>query len=533
MTTSKAIVASDFRLTLADADFFWAGERCANLPVLRWLDGTICEPVLMFFGWLARTKRKKISSMRLVAYDIRQFLAFLANRGSHWTEATDLSLAQWRESHRPAIERRKISKRQVERKLHNVFEFYRLLPRAMRFDESLRPHRVFVGPEKLLAESPFQITSKTMISPRSGEREIWSGSEHIANQGWRRTTPNPMEVEKVLTHLRSRADVISTRRNHLSAGRMHALQAEARWLMARCMAEGGCRALEVADLSIAALLESLRREGILGGRQYEPDALDELGTNSAERSRILAAIDAFEARGRKRFYVRIDGKGGKVRDAPFPAALMRDLLNIGIWTVRIEQVSLLRDRVSSTRPTQLFLSSKTKGPFEPGSIGDMMKRAFNALSIGGSGHRLRAFFATMYANDLLEETLMAHGYRFSQAVENTVLDRLAEALGHSRVTTTIRYYVDMALMKHFRLSNRDQLNAVRKLYMTIGESRQDLTLTQVKLIKNVVSALAAAESGSLLEELLAQALDDPELNPARRAAPANEEKSGPKLKLVK
>jgi hypothetical protein len=85
---------------------------------------------------------------------------------------------------------------------------------------------------------------------------------------------------------------------------------------------------------------------------------------------------------------------------------------------------------------------------KPGTVADLMKDAFNALAIEGSGHRLRAYCCTKTAARLWAECFAINGYRFDQTVENRALDRLAEAMGHSRVTTTVRYYLAMALLEN-------------------------------------------------------------------------------------
>jgi len=533
MTNTRRIQATELRLTFADKDFIWAGESCEGLPILRWLDGSICEPAVMYFGYLARTKRLKISSMKPAAYDLRHFLTYLANAEMPWSDTKDLTLSGWRKLLRGLLALGKISKAQIEKKIHNVFEFYHLLPRAMRFDEALAPTPVFVGPENPLGGTRFPITSKVKISPRSGELKLWVGAEHASGRRLRRPTPNSDDVAKILSHLRSRPDVKGTRRKNKSAQRMLELRAEATWLMGRCMAAAGLRASEVGSLSMVELLHALRREGILTGRQVASDVLDELSGDEPRRAAVLAALEKLQAGGRTRLYVQITGKGDKARHAPFPTGLVRDLLEIGVWTIRREQLQLWSGPHPRNTPLGIFLSPKTRRAYRAGSIADIMKDAFNAVGVGGSGHRLRAHFAISYAQELLEETLLAHGYVFSQAVENTVLDRLAEALGHSNVNTTLKHYVDMALMKHFRLSNTKQLAALRTLFTTVAERRAVLSIQQLKLITDMARAFAVAGEQSILHELIRQAIDNPDLNPAKQPSAEAEATARPPLTVVK
>jgi hypothetical protein len=85
-------------MQFAPIDFMWAGERATGLPIVVERDGTICEPLLRFFGWSHRFKRLAISSMRDEAYILREWKAYLDRRGLRWDRVDDVVLIAWRET---------------------------------------------------------------------------------------------------------------------------------------------------------------------------------------------------------------------------------------------------------------------------------------------------------------------------------------------------------------------------------------------------------------------------------------------------
>lgn len=535
-----AVSPSDFRLTFADSEFRWVGERRPGLPILCWPDGTLCEPAITFFGYSAERGRVRISSMKPQAYAIREWLAFLASKGKRWDEVDDLLLRRWRDSQRDAMEAREISARQVERKLHTVFTFYRLLPEALPFDERGKPRRLLVGRSNPREGVYFPVTSKTGLGPKGERREMWSGAERVGEKRTKRPTPDESQVDKILTWLRAKPDRQISHRTGGDAQRWSVLEADRNWLVGRCMMDGGLRAHEVANLTIDSLAKALRTEGTpiaqgtpsvtRGGRH----SLDTLSGSSEARETLLAALDALEARHRRSLYLEITGKGDKTRMAPFAIDLVRDLLEVGVWTVRHEQIAAWAGRDRKFRsPAQVFLSFKTKRAMTPGAVADLMKDAFNAVGVSGSGQRLRAHYATLMAARLWEEAFALNGFRFDQTVVNLAQERLAEAMGHARVDTTIKHYVEMAVLRHFGVANRTKLEALRGFWDAIVKLQGAVSEEKMRLMLQVMEALAATPDGSKLHQVLAMAVDDPELNPVA-ATPVPKRQAGkrPPLRVL-
>jgi hypothetical protein len=212
-------------------------------------------------------------------------------------------------------------------------------------------------------------------------------------------------------------------------------------------------------------------------------------------------------------YVEVTGKGMKTRAAPFA-------------------IDLVRDRKFKA-PGQMFLSFKTKERMQPGTIADLMKNAFNAVGVDGSGHRLRAHYATMMAARLWDECFAMNGYRFDQTVVNLALERLAEAMGHAQVNTTVKHYLDLALLRHFGMANRAKLDAVRSVWDSVVKRQGALSEDKMRLILKVVDGLAAAPDGSDLQQVLAMAVEDPDINPSVARVQKPQARKKPTLRVVR
>ena len=448
---------ADFRLTYTGTEFVWAGETRPGLPILRWPDGSLCEPIVLYFGYSAEVGRVAVSSMQPEAYALREWLSFLWARGIPWDRPTDGLLRDWREEQRrrrreqtggnkidgaPLV--RDPSDRQIERKIECVFEFYRRMPDAQCLGPELRPPRVFVGPPG--AAGRFPLSSKEAAPSSFGRRASgprWEGAARVAKASVGRVTPATESVARILAHIRSRAASAPTGRRTASAEAQSRLRSERDWLIARCEVEAGLRAEEVARLEVSALAKALAEEGIGSRRLAGPGGLAGLACDPESRNVVLRAIDEHAAAGRQVIGVKVTCKG-RSRRAPFPVELMRDLIEIGVWTVRNAQVHA---RHGAEPAPLLFLSFKTGGGLLPGTVGDIVMNACVAAGIMTSGHRLRAYYATEMALRLLEERLRLNSGVYDAMVENWVLEHVAEALGHSQITTTVRHYVDRALLR--------------------------------------------------------------------------------------
>ena len=471
---------TDFRIGYTGPDFVWDGETRPGLPVLHWPDGTIVEPVLLYFAWSHRTGRAVASSMRAEAYALRAWIAFLWSCGEGWDRGCDGLLRRWREEQRARAAAvaggrrnggRKVdasgagngarppSPRRIEAKIGMVFRFYQAVHEAMCPVPGPAIPPAFVGRASARPRCP--ITGKEVVVWIFGVAKVhtvWEGAGRAVRRRVRRKTPVSHDVARILAYLRSRATTDPTGRATKGAQARSRLEAERNWLIARCEIEAGLRAEEVARLSLRDLAEAVAEAGAgvrALRRSASEGALASLGPG--DRDAVKAKLDALVARGHRLVRVEVTCKGA-TRGAPFPIGLVRDLLDVGVWTVRGAQVDAWRTADAGyDPPSAVFLSSKTRRGMLPGTIADMMGDAFDALDLRGSGHRLRAYCAVEMAMRLIQERLPLNGFIYDSEVENWVLLQVAEALGHGSISTTTRHYVDAALMRLLGLATKAKL----------------------------------------------------------------------------
>jgi integrase len=466
-------------IVFAPADFRWAGEIAEELPIVNELDGSICEPLLRFFGWSFRMRRVKISSMRDEAYTLREWWSHLRACGVSWEQATDQTMIVWREAlKRPSDGGKAASPERINRKLAIVFEFYLSAKQAL-----LTPYDM-VGPD-------------LAITPRRDDPTRWSSSEKSRRNTVRRKTPDIEAVGIVLTHLRNTA--------------VNPALKDRNWLIGRTMADAGLRRDESSRLGRRMILDAIFKEGM----RSKGDAAT--GTQG-EHQAALEALDRLEARSRTNIYVRVVGKGDVVREAPFPIALVRDLLTI------------LGKPTGKRNQDWLFVSDKTGARLSAEAIGNMMLDAFDACGIDGSGHRLRAHFATKLAERLWAEEFANNGFRWDQRVENLVLDRVAEALGHASPTTSCRHYLDLGRMAYFRVDTKSALKAMRSAVSAMADNHRKLPTEFFDRIRMLLERRASGVAA--LDDIIDAILADPDYAATEAEIRNDASSTRPNLRIV-
>ena len=271
----------------------------------------------------------------------------------------------------------------------------------------------------------------------------------------------------------------------------------------------------MTDLSLEALFKALKSEIVIAWPVAPPGVhlLDHAGGDPGCRHAILSALQGLRRRLRRSVFVEVTGKGRgegrKMRRVPFPIELVEDLLEVGTWGVRREQLRAWKAADSRyVSPPQLFLSFKTKCGLHPGSVGDLLKAAFKAVSVDGSGHRLRAYCATRMAIRLFHERVAENGFKLDASVRDWVLERVAEALGHESSRTTVKHYVDLAELEYLGAENRSRLGGIAALWDKFLDHATALTPERQALVAAVLQALAQENSGPSLEIIIRMALDD-------------------------
>lgn len=480
-------------IELAPPGFRWNGEDAEGLPLIADVDGTICVPLLRFFGWSRRYKRVKISSMKPEAHVLREWWHHLHSIGRMWNDVDDRVLNEWRELQKAELNNKgqRVRKdRSVTRKMEIVFTFY---DRAM---------AATIGDFDLVSTNgPITCKERLDISEKLGRRfglrtaRTWASADEASYSTKKRATPDDPAVSVILAHLRSSAaDVGLCERN---------------WCIGRSMSDCGLRAMEVAGLTVQALEEGLAKRGIPVPQDTRspgnrPVRLDELGASNEGKARIIDALRLLRRKHHENIHIPITGKGGNEREAPFPIDFVIDLLDHYIWSSRQD---LIRTKIP-LQSDAVFLSDRTATGLTKEAIGNLMKKAFSAKKIVGSGHRLRAYFGHSTALRYWSEFYAGNGFRWDQTVENMTLDMVAEALGHRSVSTTVRFYVETAMVSFFKLPGKSALPELREISKLFAKHHRSLDRRHYRKIAGIVERMAAQTPG--FENVLDSLLADPD-----------------------
>lgn len=514
--------ALDLRMTGTSGDFVWAEERHRRVPIVRYPGGGIIQPLVFYFGHLARTNRESIKSLWSRAYAIRPYFASLESQGVNWRRGgRNRYLSRHRQALKDAGE---MSAAQIEENLQKIFDFYLTIPDAMPYGEDGTVVGEFVGdvPRK------FPITSKT-VTIEGEKRLVWIGHKVVKADPPKPSVLDAEEIGLVREKLRD----VPANDNATQGWVDPKLKGDRDWAMGGCMSLGGLRSEETAELALSAITESLRNEGVLNGlpdKYRKMKSIADLSGDKDGQELVLNALKKFEQRKRRNYlYVGIDGKGDKPRQAAFKVELMRDLLIVAIWGVRAKQLAEWRKQgLFPTDLDRVFLSFSTRAALKAGSVSDILKQAFERARIEGSAHDFRKFYATEMASGILRRVVGNLGY-LTHAVMHSVYHQVADALGHAKITTTTRHYVDVAVIAFTAIESRVQRRKLLAIWEALLEEQDNLDPERIRLVGTSVKLLASLPKASPLYAILEGALTDIELNPDGMIKFA---KPKPNLKLV-
>ena len=501
-------------LRWANAAFAAAVDVPVGLPLLHWPDGRLCEPTLAFFAWLADTKSMGISSMRPLAYALRQWFAWVAEQGRPWTEPDDGLLGSWRDASEKGDPGKPLDAAYVERKLAMVFSMYASLPTVLGpMAPALSCDGCVASPTEVPAAVGRRLTSK----PAAGGI-AWTHARYLVNDPKVPVVMDAAEVAVVLARLRAVPMGVG------DAGLETAL-ADGRWIAGRLATGGGLRAAEIAGATVDHVATMLRRNRIAVPPSADPSVhpLDALADDDDGRKVILAELDARERSGRSTMRMMVWGKGRRGRKKRRPAVLsvdlVRDLLVVGVWSSRRALLARRRAQVGTgaTSP-EVLLSSRTFGAFRPGSIGDMLKDACNVEPvIDGSGHRMRAFSCVELGVRFLRDCLVLGGGRITPEVEGRALALLAEAMGHKSPDTTLLHYFELAKAR-FRLeAGSDREISLRAFWAdAIGPGAGPPKFEDGVVLRRLARALSQCVDGERLRAVVAMAVEQIDLQGPRK-----------------
>lgn len=517
------------------------GHRRANVigippgfPLLHLPDGTLCELAFSVFDWLHDVRRLSVGTLKRLAFDLRQWLAFCLRRGWDVEEPDDERLAAWRaflmDSSGAGLDAGL-----AEKKVARIFGMYVNLHCAMPVGRhGARASVIRVIKDRTPATDLLEVLCNDgTVEPAAGIPEVdegcsadrltarrvgtglrWTRAAKRKPGGLPRPIPTERQARDVLTRLRSGVA------GEGAAG-YPAHLAERDWLIGRAMQGAGCRAVECSRLGLDAISAMLRADGLPSGvaAPAGEHPLDALAADPAGWRALSDGLERLEAAGRRTMSLPITGKNGKSRLAPVGLDLVRDLLQVGVASARPAQIAAWRAAGwRGALPAELFVSDKTKGGLREGSISDLLRQAFGtAPPIPGSGHRLRALYAVTAAIRIFGDCLARFGGETSSALVEAAHAELAAALGHSSISTTVTFYLDMARVFHGQgLKQRDRVLSI--IQREAANAPDRLTDAKLLVLGKTVRALLRAELGSEYIELLDLLPEEADLR--RPTAPA-------------
>ena len=94
------------------------------------------------------------------------------------------------------------------------------------------------------------------------------------------------------------------------------------------------------------------------------------------------------------------------------------------------------------------------------------------------------------------------------------MERLAEAMGHRHVMTTVRHYVDMAMLERLGVGSRGKLSLMCHIWDDLVRRQDSLSEAKVTLIASFIQGVCETGDDSDLLGVIRMALDDPSLSSA-------------------
>lgn len=480
-----------------------------GLPLVFGEDG-LSEPITIYLYLRRRNLGDLAGSLAQAAYVLRAFMAWLREVGVDWLDATDSHLAQW--VHLQGA----LQGKRLRWKAFVLFDFYLTLQDAgyLRLFCGVASNIVGEGPA-----FPIQARSVERVERTGGGRRV--GSRMVlepvfarpfstsARRSGRRRVPCEEETAAVLAELCGHSRTYIGARN---------------WFFGAFMAFVGLRREGVASLAVHRLVEALALEGlhvpVAPGELTYPKALE--GKLSAlellaywpdGQDRLIQRLKNI-GRYRDYLYLKVVEKGQKERKVEVPVDLFCSVLRIWIWDLRASYLEECADKRPGWKPpSELWLSRRTKAGMRGASIGNALKKAFNAITPPGvaslSGHRLRAYYLTQLIRRLYRKELAVKGRLVDV---KAILLVAAELAGHEH-WESLRCYVDMEALASIALEGQAILVAdpkdaemVRGLSLGLGSDVPGLRealrgVSQQYAIQDVPEPHTARDAVSSLQRL--------------------------------
>jgi len=432
-----------YTVSKTTGDFTLDGMSAGRHPAIICPDGRVFLPTVAFFHSRLKFNSRVTGSITDDAYILCGWLNFLHKSKLSWTRPTDDIIQRYAMYQR----RRGIKKARVQTCANLIFNFYW----SAQFTFGLI-QGVVQDPRNTSDQTTFPVTATLSSTGKPHGRFRFT----TIPKGRRRPTPLPEQTEQILEAL---LDQNNVERGHC------------RWLCASLMSQAGLRVEGVANLTLPAIADGLKREGIRrGGEAYN---LALVSSCPSDQRQIISGLENLLSHHRKNIYVHLVEKS-KERKVGLPIPLVENILHY-IWSMR----HALLDGNSSV--DSLFISLKTGEGLKKKSIGNIVSGTFKQLNIPGSAHRLRAAFAENVVRDCYLRQRAAHGTGWDR---DSVLLEAAEALGHAD-TGSLIYYLNRIL---------------RELNMVDGEPILVTALSEIEMLRTIVEAVNSGNA-NVIEQL--------------------------------
>ena len=407
--------------------FELSGVKLPGFPCPLNSKGGLILPAVDYLSERAVYQRVSMGTLLQEAYILKDWFTYCEVRHRSWREPNDQFLHDWR----IYLERRRYGRREQDpeawsrnnRKISVVFHFYHLIQTTLHtFKNAVvgdpgRDGGVETPLTMILSEPEGMIQGgKPVVLHRvryGNKPEVMAG----------RPTPRPSDVDAIILKASDRSKDFAS---------------STHYLMARCMAQAGLRAIGVTGLSIRAIADGLLGEDTAlhaRGRMAELD-LHGMARSWADRTTVLSALSDLEKRYRKHVFIKVTEKRQVTRSVAMPIGLVKELLGY-VWDERCSFLATGPEPIrQSGLPDAIFISMKTGKAFETKSISNLVSEAFRKAEVAGSAHRLRAAYAEEVVRDAYLRARAVHGRNFDP---ESVWLLVREALGHKDFGTAKSY----------------------------------------------------------------------------------------------
>ena len=479
----------------ASGRFASATGIAVGTPLLHTASGSLNEEVLAHFNHRKAVAGVSPGTMKAEALTIRRWFEQCSEKGRDWQRPEDDWLTEFT-SEAPAERRGDPGRDQGI-----IFNFYAGLAEAYPWETGGSVRRQYV------AEAGKQVPLRAgmLTCRKAGDRIMWSGLQRTNHEPPTLGVPGDAEMDEMLKRLGTPEPDAS----HTWGDRSGRMLAARNRLVGRCMCQAGLRCEEVADFEMCALWHALNKAGLVPKMNGTDDwsLLATMATAPEARRRMLDGLARRRNTPQDPMRIKISGKNGKQRYAPFPVDLVIEIVEVAVFDLRLRQLAHWASRRGSFEPpSQVFLSGRGPVGMTADSVGRAVKAALaQDPVISVTPHRSRAYFGTTTASRVLGEHLARTGGVLNDTLVDSVLDEVARCLGHSHPTTSVRFYVAAALSHRELHSWAGKVLA--RLLEGVASDLGEVKPACLELVRRVIRRLGRADEHAVDATALRTLLD--------------------------